>query len=345
MQTDASVQVRDALRSNFSGQTPTALPAALREQRPLNVIVADRDERARRLLAAAVRCLGHACRVASDGLEAWRLYQDDPAHVILSDWNLPGMDGIDLCRRVREASRGGHTHFILVTSLDKQESVVEGMGVGVDDFLIKPVDLGELDARLRAAWRVVAINQAPVERHQTLERDSDRFLISAHTDPLTQATNRLRLQGELEALGDRSLRYGHRYCAALCDIDSFKSYSDAFGRLAGDDAIQLVSRAVQDQLRRGDGFYPCGGEEFLVLLPEQSLSGARECMERVRKAVSSRSDAAHGLSAERSVTISVGIAEFRVTTDADAIRSWLQRADSALRRAKGRGRNRVETEE
>jgi diguanylate cyclase (GGDEF)-like protein len=296
-------------------------------------------------LAAAVRCLGHACRVAADGVEAWRLYQADPAHVILSAWDLPGMDGVDLCRRVREASRGGHTHFILVTSLDKRESVVEGMGVGADDFLIKPVDLDELGARLRAAWRVVAITRAPVERNQVLERDSERFLALAHTDPLTQATNRLRLLEELDALGDRSLRYGHRYCAALCDIDSFETYSDAFGRLAGDNAIQFVSHAMQDQLRRGDGFYPCGGEEFLVLLPEQSLSGAKECMERVRKAVSSRSDAAHGPSVARSVTISVGIAELRITTETDAIRSWLQRADSALSRAKGRGRNRVETEE
>jgi two-component system chemotaxis response regulator CheY len=152
------------------------------------------------------------------------------------------------------------------------------------------------------------------------------------------------LQEDLEGIADRARRYGHRYCAAFCDVDGFKSFNDTFGHLAGDSAIRVVARTIHGQLRSGDGFYRYGGDEFLVLLPEQSLAGAGECLERVRIAVESISDATGGQSIARPLTISVGIAELRSVPDKDAIQSWLEQADKALYRAKARGRNCVETQ-
>jgi two-component system chemotaxis response regulator CheY len=170
-------------------------------------------------------------------------------------------------------------------------------------------------------------------------------LAAARTDPMTEAANRLHLQEDLEGIADRARRYGHHYCAAFCDVDGFKSYNDTFGHLAGDGAIRAVSRTIHQQLRCGDGFYRYGGDEFLVLLPEQSLAGAGECLERVRIAVESISDLAGGESIARPLTISVGIAELRSVQDKDPIQSWLEQADKALYRAKARGRNCIEIAE
>jgi diguanylate cyclase (GGDEF)-like protein len=311
----------------------------------LKVLIADDDEGFLGVVSTAVLSLGHSCRVAADGLQALHLHQSDPAHVILCDWRMPRMNGVDLCRRTRESNGGAYTHFIMVSAVAGKQNFLEAMRAGADAYLYKPLDLEELAARLEAACRVAALQDGLVTRTRRLERDSERLRVVARTDHLTLASNRLRLEEDLEAVRDRVLRYNHRYCAVLCDIDWFKGYNDRFGHLAGDAAIRLVSRTIQGQLRRGDGFYRYGGEEFLCLLPEQKLWGAKECMERVRAAVAALPDAAHGGALAGPLTISVGIAEFRATTTEDAISSWLQRADFALYRAKNEGRNRVEADQ
>jgi two-component system cell cycle response regulator len=318
---------------------------APRDLRQLQVLVVDDDDAARVTLTEAVRALGHLCRSASDGIEAWQLHQADPAQVILSDWKMPGMNGLELCRTMREASLPGqYTQFILVTGLSDKERFLEGMAAGADDYITKPVDIDELEVRLRAACRAARAHETLEAVNRQLQRESERCLAVARTDPLTQAASRLHLQSDLEAIVDRAIRYGHRYCAAFCDIDGFKSYNDTYGHLRGDDAIRIVSGAIQAQLRKGDGFYRYGGDEFLVLLPEQYLQGALECMERVRLAVASLPDVTLGGPLERAVTISIGIAELILTPDVDVITSWLSRADAALYQAKARGRNRIEIE-
>lgn len=321
-----------------SGETipPPTTPA-------LKVIVVDDDAASRAALAMAVRALGYECRCAADGLEAWQLHVADPAHVILSDRTMPGMDGLELCKRVRDGSSPEqYTQFILVTAQGEKERFLEGMNAGADEYLSKPVDLDELEARLRAAFRAAHAHEMLAAENRAIHKESERCLEMARTDPLTQAATRLQLQSDLEAIVARAARYGHRYCAAFCDIDWFKSYNDLYGHLSGDDAIRIVSRTIQGQLRKGDGFYRYGGEEFLVLLPEQNLQDAAECMERVRRAVASLPDAACGGALRRAITLSVGVAELTLNSHDDTIASWLQRADDALYQAKARGRNRVE---
>jgi two-component system chemotaxis response regulator CheY len=309
----------------------------------LKVLVADGDPLSREGIAAALTELGHSFRTVADGAEALQKHVEEPAHVILSDWALPGgLDGAGLCRRVRESSTRGYTHFIFLTASEDKHEFLEKMRAGADDVLSKPIDRDTLEVRLQAAGRVAAVHRELVARSRTLERDSERLLVAAHTDPLTEAANRRHLDADLQGIVDRSKRYGHRYCAAFCDIDSFKSYNDSFGHLAGDEAIRLVSHTIQGQLRRGDGLYRYGGEEFLVLLPEQSLAGSKECMERIRAAVSSLPDGSEGGVLARCITISVGIAELLIKPGEDPVQSWLQRADAALYRAKAKGRNCVE---
>jgi diguanylate cyclase (GGDEF)-like protein len=300
----------------------------------------DDDDMSRSAMEQAVVSFGHECRAVRDGLEALHLHQRDRADVILSDWDMPNMDGLELCKRTRVVdSEHQYTYFVFVTAFDRKEHFLHGMQAGADDYLTKPVDLDELQARLVSAGRVVSLYRRLAAMNSVLRRDSQNSFSLARVDALTGVANRLRLNEDLEALWARARRYGHRYSVVLCDIDWFKTYNDQFGHVAGDAALRSVAETISDNLRQGDKVYRYGGEEFLVVLPEQSLADAGRAAERLRRAVEHRrlpTIAGTGV-----VTISSGVAEFSRLVD-DSVTDWLERADAALYRAKANGRNRVE---
>ncbi len=306
---------------------------------PLNVLVVDDEQDCRDGLQAAVRSLGHSCSVARNGAEAWEMYAATRPDVILSDWKMPGLDGLQLCQKIRaEDSARSYTHFIFVTGNGDKAHFIHGMRAGADDYIAKPVDLDELEARLAVAGRIVALHGQLRERNSSLRHDSERANVEARRDPLTKAFNRLALEEDLEALAARASRYGHGYCAALCDIDQFKAYNDHFGHLPGDEVLRRIARSIQGALRRGDVFYRYGGEEFLVILPEQSLPEASLVMNRVREGVEAL-EILHSPDAERPfVTISAGLCLLN-TAGRESIGDWLQRTDTALYAAKAHGRN------
>jgi diguanylate cyclase (GGDEF)-like protein len=308
----------------------------------MNVLVAEDDAVSRLILQRTLQRLGHTCRVAADGVEAWELYQAEAPDVIISDWLMPGMEGVEFCRRVREAPGPSYAYFIFMTAFDDKRHFLHGMQAGADDYLTKPVDVDELHARLIAASRVTSLHRQLIAQNEELERLRAVEHEAARTDPLTRTHNRLRLHEDLRALEARARRYEHHYAAALLDVDHFKKYNDKYGHLAGDAALRRVADAVKGELRSGDALYRYGGEEFLVILAEPSAAGARSAMERIRRAVE-----ALGLPHEANVpggvvTVSVGIAMLVLGADETA-EHWLQRADDALYRAKQAGRNRVET--
>ncbi|HTB73585.1 MAG TPA: diguanylate cyclase, partial [Polyangiaceae bacterium] len=252
---------------------------------PLKVLVVDDERDCCEAMEIAVRSLGYSCSTARDGIEAWEIYAANRADVILSDWKMPGMDGLRLCQKVREdGSSNSYTHFIFVTGNGDKAHFIHGMQAGADDYIAKPVDMDELQARLMAARRVVMIHREFRARNLSLRHDSERANVAARTDHLTEAFNRLALEEDLKGIAARISRYGRAYCAALCDVDEFKAYNDHFGHLPGDEVLRRVARTIQGELRRGDAFYRYGGEEFLVILPEQSLAEASSGMDRVRKA-------------------------------------------------------------
>lgn len=307
----------------------------------LSAIVVDDEPPSRRALVATMRRLGHEVREATGGREALNLHEHRPADLILSGWRIPDLDGLALCEAVR-ARKGSYTHFILLTGLEGRDPVLHIMRTGADDCLSKPVDVEDLEARLVAVCRRTKVTRELAERNEALARDGQALSIAARTDPLTNAFNRRRLEEDLQGIVDRARRYGHRYCAALCDIDHFKQYNDQYGHLAGDDALRIVAQTMRNALRVGDGFYRYGGEEFLALLPEQSLSSAGTCMDRLRSLVAAIPTRAEGGVLARQMTISVGLAEIDVASS-DRLSSWMERADRALYCAKGAGRNRVQT--
>jgi two-component system chemotaxis response regulator CheY len=305
---------------------------------PLKVLVAEDDKPSRDSLQKAVRMLGHECRAAKDGLDAWNMHQEERADVILSDWRMPRVDGLDLCRRTRASETNGHyTYFIFLTGFDDREHLLEGMAAGADDYHGKPIDLDELQARLTSAARVLSLYEKLARKNATLRTESQTSFRLARVDALTDVANRLRMNEDIKAIWGRATRYGHRFCAALCDIDLFKSYNDRFGHLAGDEVLRKIAGAIKKDLRQGDGLYRFGGEEFLITLPEQSLAEATRVMERVRLEVERLAEPTDPSGV---VTVSIGVSSLR--PDDESPEAWLRRVDQALYKAKANGRNRVE---
>jgi diguanylate cyclase (GGDEF)-like protein len=305
----------------------------------LKVLIADDDPAVRKELQTALQLLGYECRVASDGREALELHQSDPADVIVSADRLPRMDGLELCRSVRAADRSGaYTYFVLAASPDESAGDFTAMQVGADGCLVKPVDFAALQCRLLSVARMHAVWHKLAAQNAELRRQSLTAFRLARVDPLTGVRNRLRMDEDIAVIWAQARRYSRLYCVALCDIDWFKSYNDAYGHLAGDDVLRRVARTIRAGLRQGDVLYRYGGEEFLVLLPEQSAADGLIAMDRVRHRVerlAMSTPTAGGV-----VTISVGVAALLPSDDHPL--KWLARADRALYAAKARGRNRVE---
>lgn len=306
---------------------------------PLDVLVVDDERSSRDGLALAVRELGHQCRTAIDGNDALRAIAERRPDVVISDWDMPGLNGPDLCRRTRGGEDDApYTYFILLTAFGDRAHLLAGMAAGADDYQRKPVDLDELEARLVSAARVVELHRRLSLRTAELRHDSKRFYDASRTDALTGAGNRMRLDEEVAAQLSRAQRYGQRCSLAICDLDFFKGFNDRFGHVAGDEALRRVAEAMRANLRAADTLFRYGGEEFVVLLVEQSLSDAESAMDRMRVEVERL--AVPSPVTGGPLTLSVGIAEVdpaRDHTPAD----WIARADVALYCAKSRGRNRV----
>lgn len=308
----------------------------------MKVLIAEDDTITRRILQLGLERLGHECIPTADGNEAWRVFSEEPhIEVVISDRMMPGMDGIELCRRVRESPRERYTYFIFITALGERDDLLEGLEAGADDYLTKPLDQQQLRARLLTAKRVTDLHTRLYEQKRQLEHLNRELWVAARQDALTGLGNRLRLREDLECLLAQIDRYGHAYCAMLCDVDNFKDYNDHYGHLAGDDVLQKVAATISDGLRKGDRAYRYGGEEFLILLPEQTLQSAAIAAERLRGRIETlRIEHVARTSGEQLITVSIGLSELTPGQSKSA-EVMLREADEALYEAKRQGKNRV----
>lgn len=291
----------------------------------MKVLIADDEPGSRLVLAAALQRLGHECVVTKDGSAAWERYQELAPEVVITDWLMPGLDGTELAARIRSGADAPYTYVLVLTGAADEQTARATMEAGADDVIAKPLDAADLERKLIAAERVTTM-------HRRLHAD-------ARHDPLTGIGNRLRLAEDLDAVCARVERYGHTYSIAVFDVDHFKAYNDGAGHRQGDEVLRQVAHALRDAARSGDAVYRYGGEELVVLLPEQTLQSAAQEAERLRATVEALAlpHPAGGV-----VTVSAGVSglgEGRCSPE-----DLFEAADRALYAAKAAGRNRVEVD-
>ena len=238
----------------------------------MRILIADDDATSRLMLKAMASKLGHECLVAEDGSTAWQLLSSGEIDVLLTDWMMPGVDGPELCRRVRDELSAQYVYIVLITGLGHPEQVLEGMSAGADDYLIKPVDPFAVQTRLVAAERATGLHRQVADFRAQLEQANLELLDRSLTDALTGLGNRRRMEEDLARTHARALRIGRGFGLVLFDIDNFKLYNDHYGHLAGDEALRRVAQCLDKMARAGESVYRYGGEEFLLLLPDCSAS-------------------------------------------------------------------------
>ncbi len=221
---------------------------------PTRILIADDDPVFRHLLESLLTRWGYEVATASDGTEAWNvLLQTDAPNLAIIDWLMPGVDGVELCQRIKAEFKYRAVYAILVTAHQRGDDCVLALEAGADDFIAKPISPAELLARVRAGARIV---------------DYQRLLQSmALEDPLTALGNRRAFAADLERLSMYSLRHGWGFAMMIADIDGFKKINDLYGHDVGDTVLQQVATALSSTFRAEDSSYRLGGDEFGTLFP------------------------------------------------------------------------------
>ena len=299
----------------------------------MKILIADDDPVSSRLLDRLLVKWGYEVIAAHDGSEAWEVLQAENApRVALLDWIMPGIDGLEICRRVRARSSQPYVYIMLLTANDKVGNLVEGLESGADDYLTKPFHPQELRARLRVGLRMLDLESRLVEARESL-----RF--KASHDSLTTIWNRGAIIEMLERELSRARRDGSSVGILLADIDHFKRVNDTRGHLVGDEVLRAVTGRLKGEVRSYDSVGRYGGEEFLIVLPGCDNPKLTTKAERLVKVVECSSIGTS--TGTVAVTISIGGIASGDCPHAD-VNKLLLAADTALYRAKVSGRNRSE---
>ena len=292
----------------------------------MDVLIVDDDPITRLALCAALEEWGLTPVVAESGNRALELLeQDNPPHLLILDWSMPGISGPELCKILRARADGQFFYILMLTGKEGNEAVIEAMEAGADDFLSKPFDHRVLKVRIAAGSRIVRLEQT---LNQLASRDS-----------LTQCWNRRMIDELFDSTLAEARRKGSALCVMMVDIDHFKAINDTYGHAIGDIALQHMVAILNQNLREYDQVGRYGGEEFIVVLPTTDRDSAWGIAERVRSAVEYQPSVLSD-GREISMTVSIGLAMFEPKRDPDR-RSLMERADQALYKAKRSGRNRI----
>jgi len=288
----------------------------------------------RMMLERQLTKAGYIVETAENGAEALTKILAGPFQILLTDWDMPGMDGPTLCKRVREANLSTYVYILLLTGHLTTDDVVLGLGAGADDYVRKPANQAELLARLSAGIRIVKLEQSLREANQKIQ-------VLSITDSLAGTFNRRYLNDQLLKEVDRARRYGHPLSAIMADLDRFKKINDERGHHSGDEVLRRFADLAKTLIRPSDWIARYGGEEFVIVLPETDAGGAAIVAEKIRAQCAGNPMPL--TSGELSVTSSFGVAALSgagLSAEAAAA-EMLKEADAALYNSKHEGRNRV----
>lgn len=292
------------------------------------ILIVDDDAAIRDALHEFILLSGFDSHKVSSSEEALELLKQQPVQVVITDIILPGVDGLELTARVKQAYE--NTDVIVMTGYSGDYSYEEAITKGASDLVFKPVRFEELLLRLK---RVLNERQLTNERTEMMEK----LQKLAITDGLTDLHNSRHFYSQLEQEVGRSNRYEHPLGLLLMDIDLFKDYNDTFGHLEGDKVLQEIGKIITACLRRMDTAYRYGGEEFTILLPETKAAEAITVAERIRIGISNfKFEPVSGK--QVSITVSIGVTEY---IKDESISGFVQRADKAMYLSKKEGRNRT----
>lgn len=293
----------------------------------------------RMLLEMTLRKANYDVVSAKDGREAIACFKKRFFPIVFTDWMMPEMDGLDLCRSIRGTATEGYVFIFLLTARDSRADMIAGLEAGADDYLTKPLDRGELFARLKTAVRILNLEKSLKEANEAIR-------VLSITDTLTGCYNRTYMDEHLPKELQRTFRYGHTISVVMADIDHFKEVNDVYGHQAGDHVLKAFVETIGQSVRSGvDWIARYGGEEFLLVLPETTVDSARILAERLRTTVADRIISYSGKRIR--ITASFGVASYH--TGEGAVQAppelnhetMIRIADECLYQAKNEGRNRV----
>ena len=296
----------------------------------MRILIAEDDFTSRTILTAILAKWGYDPLPVNDGEAAWEAMQkpDAPKLAIL-DWNMPQLDGLEVCRRIRKMNTSDPPYVIILTSKGEKSDIVRGLEAGGNDYISKPYDNAELQARIKVGQRMI-------ELQSSLNQAKEAMAHQAIHDPLTGVFNRRAILHTVGKEISRAKRLSASLSIGMLDIDHFKQVNDTHGHQVGDDVLCGVVRCIQKNLRDYDQVGRYGGEEFLVVASGSTGSPVENLYPRLCARVAECPITTKNRSI--SVSVSIGVAAGNGDSTVDAM---LAAADDALYRAKAEGRNRV----
>jgi diguanylate cyclase (GGDEF)-like protein len=323
---------------------PAAPPLLDEEDQPMRVLVVDDSPLDRKIVSTQLLKEGHTVETAENGREGLQIALRWMPHVIMSDWMMPEMDGLEFCRTLRRSDEISNVYVMMLTGNDQSDDLVTALDAGADDYIPKPINKAVVVARLRAAARVIRLQERAARDREAIRAFAADLSIAnrklqhmALNDTLTGLPNRRYAMDRLGKEWERAQRQGKPFLAIILDIDHFKSVNDQYGHDVGDVVLQHTAQAMKDCMRASDDVCRFGGEEFLCICPDADIEVAQTMGDRLRRAVENNHIDAAGFDGH--VTVSVGAAAY--SPDCESVHAMLKLADEALYAAKEAGRNKV----
>lgn len=313
----------------------------------LRVLVVEDDPASRQLIEEILSsALGHTVFSAENGQQGLSLGLEATPDVVITDWIMPVMDGLELTRALRTTEWGQNIYIIMLTGIESEEKLARAFEAGVDDYIIKPINIRVFRARLRAAWHYKRLQESCQKNQMQLKKftaelatSNRRLEQAAHTDILTGLPNRRAGMEALSRAWSIASRSHQHIAAVLIDIDNFKNINDSHGHAAGDAVLKAIAASIQNTARKGDFSCRIGGEEFLIICQDKKtdMHSTAVFAERLRKKIDSEPIDLHDRTVAITISIGIALKEDYMQSEDQLIKA----ADNALYAAKNAGRNRI----